>query len=59
MIERAQTEEKKERLRKDADDMIEILVGEGANTGGSYKKKRKTRGRTKRIRRTRRVKRFK
>lgn len=59
MIAKAETDDKKERLRKDADYMIRILNGKEPNTGGSYKKKRKTRGRTKRIRRTRRVKRFK
>lgn len=59
MIAKAETDEKKERLRKDADYMIRLLNGKEPNTGGSYKKKRKTRGRTMRIRRTRRVKRFK
>jgi hypothetical protein len=59
MIERAETDDKKERLRKDADFMIKIINGDEPAKGGSYKKKRKTRGHSRRLRKTRRVKRFK
>lgn len=52
MIERATSDERKKILRKDADDMIAILKGE--DTKGGYKKRRKTRVRSRRIRRTRR-----
>jgi len=55
MIEDTPDEEKKKRLRKEADDLIAILR---AGAGGKRNRK-KTRVRSKRIRKTRRVKRFK
>jgi hypothetical protein len=55
LIERATTEDKKQRLRKEADDLIAIIRG----ASGGKRNRRKTRVRSKRLRKTRRVKRFK
>jgi hypothetical protein len=55
MIEGTKDEDKKKRFRKEADELIAILKG----IAGGKRNRKKTRGRTKRIRRTRRVKRFK
>jgi ankyrin repeat protein len=58
MIERATSDEKKKNLRKDADDMIAILKGEDVTKGG-YRRRKKTRVRSRRIRKTRRASRSK
>lgn len=55
LIERATTEDKKQRLRKEADDLIAIIRG----ASGGKRNRRNTRVRSKRLRKTRRVKRFK
>ena len=57
LIEKA-SDEKKIKFRKEADELI-ALIQDTPVKGGSYKKKRKTRVRSRRIRKTRRVKRFK
>ena len=60
LIASAKTDEIRALRRKEADDLIAIINDEeDTPKGGSYKKKRKTRVRSRRIRKTRRVKRFK
>jgi hypothetical protein len=55
LIQRAETEEKKKTFRQEADDLIAIIKG----TAGGKPNRKKTRVRSRRIRKTRRVKRFK
>ena len=55
MIEKTPDEEKKKRLRKEADELIAILRA----AAGGKRNRKKTRVRSRRIRKTRRVKRFK
>jgi hypothetical protein len=59
LIEKAKTDEQKAIFRKNADEMIALIRGPSEATGGSRHRKRKTRVRSRRLRKTRRVKRFK
>ena len=55
----AKTHEERVRRRKEADDLIALIKGDDVIKGGSRYNKKKTRGRSRRVRKTRRVKRFK
>ena len=55
----AKTDEERTRRRKEADDLIALIKGNGISKGGSRHKKKRTRGRSRRVRKTRRFKRFK
>jgi hypothetical protein len=54
LINKARTDEQKAVFRKNADDMIALITGPPAEAGGSRHRKRKTRVRSRRLRRTRR-----
>lgn len=55
----AKTDEERTRRRKEADDLIALIKGNDISKGGSRHKKKRTRGRSRRVRKTRRFKRSK